>query len=415
MDKNYPKKILISGGWGYSNLGDDAILVSTIKLVKEKYPQARLVIMTYDCKDTHKNNFNKEITVVQSVHRVFSGKLSKIKLKILSDPQRKIPIKPGLLKRLKLKAQRVILNRLGNYLRKRFYDYMQNPEKLKNYGEFTDADLFIQAGGGYFLGSWTDSFYSRILELNIVNKLKIKSLIIGQSIGPLITEESKELVQNALKKVTLVSVRDSESFRELSDLGISPVLIPDTVLSFSDFNFKNAKEIAIILGSSRLNEEELSAISSSLKSISKKTNFGYKILVSRLWEPDVLNAHSIYHELTNKGVKAELVIPKNYEQLQDQLGHCSVVVSQNLHGLILGWRAGLPCVSLNVKRKFISFMEQTKQAARLIPMATLTEELLTRKVLDAIEALSDEDTLRHQISGEIRAAFNDCLDTVIRS
>lgn len=413
MSKHFPKKILISGGWGYSNLGDDAILVSTIKLVKEKYPQARLVVMTYDCNDTQKNNFNEEITVVRSVHRRFSGRLAKIKLKILSDPHRKIKTKPDLLKRLKLKAQRFIMNRLGKHLRTRFYDFMKNPEKLSNYSEFADADLFIQAGGGYFLGTWTDSVYSRILELTIVNNLNIKSLIIGQSIGPFLTEEAKLLVQSALKKVSLVSVRDCETFRELSDLGISPVLIPDTVLSFSDFKYQDTKQIAIIPGSSRLKEEELLAIGSSLSSVAEQTGFEYKILVSRLWEPDVLNAYSIYHELTSKGVNAELVIPENYQELQDQLGRCAIVVSQNLHALILGWRAGRPCVSLNDKRKFISFMEQTKQSSRLIPMATLTKELLTEKVLHALETSHEEDILRHQMSGEIRAAFHKCLDTVV--
>lgn len=412
MNENFPKKILISGGWGYANLGDDAILLTTIKLVKEKYPGARLVIMTYDCKDTHKNNFQEDITIVPSVHRIFSGKLSKIKLKILSDPHRMIPMAPGLLKRVKLRAQKAVMNRLGNYLRNRFQRYMKNPERLSNYSEFTDADLFIQAGGGYFLGSWTDSVYSRILELTIVNKLNIKSLIIGQSIGPIL-QETRALVQNALMNVSLVSVRDCETFKELYDLGITPVLIPDTVLSCSDFNYQVNRQIAIIPGSSKLKEEELYAIGSSLRAISKKTGFGFKILVSRLWEPDVLNAYAIYHQLTNKGVNVELVIPENYQALQDQLGSCAIVVSQNLHALILGWRAGRPCVSLNDRRKFISFMEQTKQSARLIPMGALTEDLLTEKVLHAIEASREEDNLRHQISAEVSGGFNKCLDIVV--
>ena len=53
-----------------------------------------------------------------------------------------------------------------------------------------------------------------------------------------------------------------------------------------------------------------------------------------------------------------LQIPQNTLELQKILGESKLVISQNLHGLILAYRAGVSVICLNKQRKFITFMEQ---------------------------------------------------------
>ena len=69
-------KILVSGGWGYGNLGDDALLVATIDLLKEKYPNSEIVIMSYDDIETQKLYELSDIKVIPSVHRIISKKMA---------------------------------------------------------------------------------------------------------------------------------------------------------------------------------------------------------------------------------------------------------------------------------------------------------------------------------------------------
>ena len=45
-------KIILSGGWGYGNLGDDAILYSSIKLLRDKFPDSTIVVLSYNIPET---------------------------------------------------------------------------------------------------------------------------------------------------------------------------------------------------------------------------------------------------------------------------------------------------------------------------------------------------------------------------
>ena len=69
-----PTNILISGGWGYGNLGDDAILLSTIKLTRSKFPNAKLHIFSYSPNETKDIILDSNCELHSSVHRLLFGK-----------------------------------------------------------------------------------------------------------------------------------------------------------------------------------------------------------------------------------------------------------------------------------------------------------------------------------------------------
>ena len=65
--------ILISGGWGYRNLGDDAILVSSINLIQNCYPEAQISVLSYSKEETEKI-LNNSIPVYSSIdYRLHTG------------------------------------------------------------------------------------------------------------------------------------------------------------------------------------------------------------------------------------------------------------------------------------------------------------------------------------------------------
>jgi len=111
--------------------------------------------------------------------------------------------------------------------------------------------------------------------------------------------------------------------------------------------------------------------------------------------------------------RVKLIIPESYTQLQDMLGECQVLISQNLHGLILAWRAGCASISINTKRKFISFMDQSGQSHRLSPLKTLSKEKLLGYIDDAFsEDQIEMGNKRHALSAQVRSEFNACLEQV---
>lgn len=49
---NNKKKIILSGGWGYGNLGDDAILLSSYNLIKNRFPNSDIIILSYNTRES---------------------------------------------------------------------------------------------------------------------------------------------------------------------------------------------------------------------------------------------------------------------------------------------------------------------------------------------------------------------------
>lgn len=166
------KRIVISGGWSYGNLGDEVIAKCTIDLLDRYFPNIEKNYTSYDV-----GNFKvmHNITAIESVHSVFD-------------------------------RQGYGLNEIDACV--------ANPERyeIKDFADLFDSNtLFIMSGGGYFDGRWYNQFAARIVEMKIANMAKAKTAIIGQSIGPLINHQERELLKGVLEKCDFVNVRDVES------------------------------------------------------------------------------------------------------------------------------------------------------------------------------------------------------------
>lgn len=179
-------KVVVSGGWGYGNLGDEVIAQCTIELINQFFPEAEKYYTSYDV-----DNFElmHGIKAIESIHSVFARE---------------------------------------QYSIDEIDECVLNP---KQYGidEFADLldehTLFIMSGGGYFDGRWFNQFAARIIELKLAKKAMAKTAIIGQSIGPLVNRQEKEYLQAVIEECDFVNVRDIESKQLLLDM------VPDKEVS----------------------------------------------------------------------------------------------------------------------------------------------------------------------------------------
>ena len=68
------KKMILSGGWSYGNLGDEAILMASVKLLHQLFPDYIIVTLLYKKNETVK--YLKEFNYVQtekSLHSLMYG------------------------------------------------------------------------------------------------------------------------------------------------------------------------------------------------------------------------------------------------------------------------------------------------------------------------------------------------------
>ena len=68
------KKIILSGGWSYGNLGDEAILMSSVKLLHQRYPDYVIVVLLYKKNETVKYlKMLNYVQIEQSLHSYMYG------------------------------------------------------------------------------------------------------------------------------------------------------------------------------------------------------------------------------------------------------------------------------------------------------------------------------------------------------
>ena len=131
------------------------------------------------------------------------------------------------------------------------------------------------------------------------------------------------------------------------------------------------------------------------------------ITVSQQWPWCMQVATSFYLAMRNKGLEVRYIIPEDYKELERILSSAQFVFSQNLHGLILAYRGHTPVVSLNDRRKFVSFMKTIGHEENLIAPSRITKSNL----YDCFKRRSEFDFGRcREFRGQIMEAINQTLN-----
>lgn len=331
---NNLKKIAVTGGWGYGNLGDDAILISIIKLWKSMGIED-IVVFTWEKEQSLIQHF-PDINFVKSNHKGIDEKNIKIKF---------IPIgSVSFMKSIWIK----FLHKLK---------YLKWMEKLNifsssNYDQIRqnldEVDLLIVGGGGYLHNDMSFKVKSIIDELTIALELGIPFIIMGVTLGKLTDKRLANGLYNVLGKTRNIWVRDEFSYRELKMAGISSEIIPD--VAFSDFNLSERETRSNDIGFMITNFEEnmFVCFAMLINTLQCENKCGCVVfLLSRLWESDLETSKKFINIARNIGLNFSLNIPGNIFELEDQIKKMGLIVSENLHGLIVAVRNGIPVIAIN--------------------------------------------------------------------
>lgn len=394
-------RILLSGGWGYGNIGDDAILMASIALFQDKYPEAEIVITSHDPEYTQRI-VGSNYKVLPSVHRTIFGDRAFKYLRTYGQVWNAEAL-PCLLFRVYGRYLRALksvstFDVIQEYINKNGLDEIQKP--------FKDADMFIMSGGGYF-NSWRDSLMSRIMELEFAQKNGVKTFVCGQTLGPFdISEPEESRLTNALKHVSAFYVRDTASLEDLKKWGFDSILAPDMALS-QTLCLGEPKKNRIAIVPAELPRQSRRSFVEGMSRIIKSTGMKATVVVTRMYNADIVCAREIYNALSKACGKdnISLIIPKVYSEIESELKNVKYVVSRNLHGIILAWRSGAKCLCMNDERKFATFMQMTFHPENILDARDLTADEVVNKFN---EVILQEDSSDRQVwlAQEVRSAFN---------
>ncbi|MDR1544256.1 MAG: polysaccharide pyruvyl transferase family protein [Prevotellaceae bacterium] len=394
---NNSKKILLSGGWGYGNLGDDAILIASISLIREQFPNAEIIVFSYDTDYT--KSIIPDFEVKLSVHREIYGKIA---FKQLNTYKKvfNIYLLPNILRRIYFKLfGRGFLDNDTNCEQA----FSETQQKISKQCEslFERADIFIMSGGGYF-NNWVESFISRCHELRLAKKYNVPAYIMGQTLDKF-SSDKIPLAQKMLSSVSGIYLRDSQSFSFLQSMGINSFVGPDLALGFPTYGKALDKNIVFI--PAEVPKTSKIILLRSVSDIAKKYSLAVKVCITRLYCADIIDACYFAKNLKKLGVKVIFKIPLDYNDMISDITNSQYLISSNLHGLILGYISGSKILCLNKGWKFEAFMHQCNRDAFLLPLQDVSYKDIHEKIDSLINDTKSNGDKISELSNIVHTSF----------
>lgn len=345
-------KIIISGGWGYGNLGDDAILDSTIRQLQAQFPGCQCVVLTYD--------------LVDSAIHAAEGVTLRIGAHGLTDVGGCELFRPSMAQDYSLPRKAWVKAKFALTETTAWFKYASSTSTLRELqAELATADLFVMSGGGYFNEKWMNKTRAQLLELRMATQASVPTIILGPTIGRFEGPIRQE-IESCFRQARLITVRDEFSFSEAAQWSEYVSVVPDIALSNWLPKPVAATGLGIVFTSAHaeFSERVANAVSRFIELCGE--GWPVKLFVTRRWKYDLRAAISLQEKLQSNGVTCDLVMPSNFRNLEKGLAACRMVISENLHGLILAARNLIPVVAVNDYpvgspnyKKFISFLAQS--------------------------------------------------------
>ena len=334
-------KILISGYYGFHNIGDEAVLRCVTEQLRKTVPDAELTILSNDPQDT------REKYHVNSIPRMHFSEVFRA-------------------------------------IRK--------------------TDMLI-SGGGSLLQDVTSHisilYYLMIILLALLFHKRV--FIYSQGIGPINSRLNRKLTGFLLKRVDGIAVRDEKSARLLGELGIPAediIVTADPVLRLHRADPASGREILQKLGIDRGSgrplvgwaikagdERFLEEVARSVRYLKEKYNAD-SVFIPFHYEQDAKVIDALSERL---GKSAYYVTDKHLiDEMLSIIGNLDLLVGVRLHSLIYAAVSGVPMLGISYDPKIDAFLESISRTC-----ISNVEEFSLEKFVPAVEQVleNQEETL----------------------
>jgi len=282
--------VLISGYYGYKNIGDDSLLKAIVQTLKEQKPDVSITVLSKKPKET------AELYNVGSIHRY-------------------------------------------------------NVFKIWNVLRHT---RLLVSGGGSLLQDVTSNhsykYYSSIIKMAIWCGARV--MIYANGIGPLVGEKNRKDCKNLLDRVHKITLRDEQSMQELESMGLQNEITvsADPAFSLIPSNMDCKEETPYFVVSVRkwkgLPDDFADKLGMVCNSIRKKYGFTPIFVPMQSWMDTDISVEV--------AAKCEGKVTPNFENVEnliEYIKNSEFVLGMRLHSLIYSLNVGVPLVALSYDPK----------------------------------------------------------------
>jgi polysaccharide pyruvyl transferase WcaK-like protein len=313
------KRIIISGWYGFGNIGDEAILSSMINTFKSTYPNVEIIVLSF------RPIYTRQMQKVVAVHQIpISG------------------FRPWI----------------------KFILYLRFITTLK---AIWNCDLFVMGGGG-FLSDWQPEVPKGWLkQMRLAKLFKKETLLYRIGAGPFLTQKGRQETAFYLNNfVDRISVRDKTSKSNLDNLDINTIVTierdPVFDLQISSKTTERKKLIGINfieLFRHKSFQKEGNVFDEYLQSLKSIIDYmldfhsDYKLEFVSFHESDT----SFYYQYFS-AYKINVIEPKEYTELVSHLNEYQLFIGSRFHSLVFSIKTKTPLLAIVYQHKSLDLCEQ---------------------------------------------------------
>jgi len=382
-------KIVIVGGFGYKDIGDEAILKTMLLRLRYEIPGVDITVLSINPEDTA---LQHNVKSLHSYSRCFKGK-------------------KGML--------RAIKHFLWTFLPRTPTAWLLIEPPLRlTLQEMDSAELVISSGGGFLNEVFRKDLLPRLFEIAMIKRMRKKLMLYGQTIGPFYSRSIKLLVSLILNHVDIISVRDEGSRRILTELGVDkpPIfLTSDEAILLPSADATRVKQILSGEGIALGNNPVIGITARTWfhlhpyqnLEIAKKKFENYKQVIASsadflvenldaeiLFIPmQTLSKHpydddrNIALEIKskmNRRDKANIIMNQyRPEEIKGIIQNTDLLIGTRFHSLLFAATTGVPIVSISYWFKIDDFMRVMGQEKYNCDINDITVDDLINKCMDA--------------------------------
>jgi colanic acid/amylovoran biosynthesis protein len=389
--------ILIVNVHSALNLGDDAIMYTTVQTLKQRYPSANITLAANDPESWTKY---KEIKVVSAL----CTWIADCRLGLW---RKGFCLTPFVVLFLGLS---ILLYRLFN-----ISISTRSSEKDHLLRAYYDADTVLSCGGGNFYahGPLSPGFIWNLVTIGLALGFNKRVVLLPQSIGPIAHGWQRFLARIILNRADTIMVREPESVRFVkSALKISnpPVLIPDLAfglpatagrLPVNTRKNENGLRVGFTVidrGAQNPNfhdqEQYEDAICSSIIKLDREYSAEI-FLINQCYGPspdqdDRKITNRIYRRLENQ--ISNLFVLNNFKdalEIKSAIAALDFVIGTRMHTGIFALSNSIPVILIGYQPKACGMMNFFGLPEYCIPIEDLSERQLNELMDDLIRNLDD--------------------------
>jgi polysaccharide pyruvyl transferase WcaK-like protein len=224
-------------------------------------------------------------------------------------------------------------------------------------------------------------------------------------------------VADVLKDGALISVRDPHAQRALANHGVDAPVIGDPAVALCKPVIRESlaerPRVGVNVGSNR------HGLLAPQEQITDAVADTVQKLVDKGWEPRFFAMHEYDRqelvglaERFGYGPESVWYKPQDWQSLLDEMAEMQLIVSQRMHGVILGTGCGCPSISIAYRPKCLHYMESIGMEAQCFRADTVDHASLWAGVEDVLNQYPQMSRAAAEGTSKLRESLADFAQRV---